>query len=206
MDDELKKTFRRVARFYDAHKVGDLGPLGFRRSTDLMWLASCMNTLLDQKVVVPGQSLFLDMGCADGRVNVLFSYFVKRSIGIEIDEWTLEEFSALKNILEAGLKGGNHLLPPDNITLFHGDATDESLYEYIREQTGLGFGDFDLFYTYLTMYEEFADLIRKKAKDGAIFMVYGLDRLMPRLPGFRLLTPDKSLGGILAVYRKERIG
>lgn len=203
MSDKLKKTIRRVARFYDGNKVGDLGPLGFRRSTDLRRLVSCMDTLLDEKIVVPGQSLFLDMGCADGRVNVLFSYVVKRSVGIELDEWTLEEFSTLKNGLETDLKEKNLLFPPDNMALFHGDATDDSLYRHIRGQTGLGFEDFDLFYTYLTMHEEFADVIRKKAKPGAVFMVYGLDRIMPRFPGFRLLTPEKALGGILALYRKE---
>lgn len=206
MNEDLKESLRKVAGFYDGKKVGDIGPLGFRRSTDLMRLVSCIHTLLGKKIVVPGQSLFLDMGCADGRVNVLFSYFVKRSIGIELDEWTLEEFSILKNGLEADLKERNLLLPPDNVALFHGDAMDEGLHERIRDQTGLGFEDFDLFYTYLTMHEEFADLILKKAKERAVFMVYGLDRVMPGFPGLRLLTPDKPLEGILALYRKERVG
>ena len=31
----------------------------------------------------------------------------------------------------------------------------------------MGFEEFDLFYTYLTMYEEFSRLIARKAKKGA---------------------------------------
>jgi hypothetical protein len=203
MNKNFKKSILKVAHFYDGNKVGDIGPLGFRRSTDLMRLTRCVDNLLEKKFLVPGQSLFLDMGCADGRVNVLFSYFVKRSIGIELDEWSLGEYSILKDRLETVLKEDNLLHPPDNVSLFHGDTTDESLHGLIRERTGLGFEDFDLFYTYLTMNDEFADLIRKKAKEGALFMVYGLDRIMPRYKGLRLLTPDKPLGGILALYRKE---
>ena len=61
----------------------------------------------------------------------------------------------------------------------------------------------DLFYTYLTMQEEFAALVARKAKPGALFMVYGLDRILPRYSGLRLLTPDWALEGILALYRKE---
>jgi hypothetical protein len=53
------------------------------------------------------------------------------------------------------------------------------------------------------MQEEFAELIARKAKPGALFMVYGLEKILPRFPGFRLLTPEKPLSGIIAVYRKN---
>ena len=65
------------------------------------------------------------MGCADGRVNVLLSYLVKISIGIELDEWTLDEYMPLKTMLEKKL-GKDHLSPPpENIFLFHGDSMDD---------------------------------------------------------------------------------
>lgn len=194
-----------MARFYDGKKVGDIGPLGFRRSTDLVRLKECMDRLLDLKILIQGRSTFLDMGCADGRVNVLFSYLVKRSIGIELDEWTLEEYAPLKRELEIVLKRNDLLFPPDNISLFHGDSVDEGLHESIRKRTGVGFDDFDLFYTYLTMHDEFADLIVRKAKIGAVFMIYGLDKVMPRYRGLELLTPDEPLNGILALYKKDSV-
>ena len=203
MDEKIEKSLLRVARFYDERKVGDVGPLGFRRSTDLTRLKGCIHTFLELGILIPGKSLFLDMGCADGRVNVLFSYLVRKSIGVELDEWTLDEYGPLMKELEAVLKRDNLPLPPDNISLFHGDSMDEGLFISIGEETGIGLKDIDLFYTYLTMQEEFADLIARRAGKGAVFMVYGLDRVMPAFKGLRLLNPDKPVEGILALYQKE---
>lgn len=199
---ELEKSILKTANFYDQKKVGHIGPLGFRRSSDLARLSACMETIIDQGILVPGESLFLDMGCADGRVNVLFSYLVKRSIGIELDEWTLDEYEILKKDLEAALAKDTLPFPPDNITLIHGDSMDEELHKALYEQTGVNFESFDLFYTYLTMYEEFADLIARKAKKGAAFMVYGLEKVIPKLNGLSLLTQNEPIQGILAVYQK----
>jgi len=67
---------------------------------------------------------------------------------------------------------------------------------------GSVFDQFDLFYTYLTMQEEFAQLIARKARSGAIFMVYGLEKILPRLTGFHLLTPERPLEGMVAIYQK----
>ena len=53
MNENLKKSLCRVAQFYDERKVGDVGPLGFRRSTDLMKLLACLNALLDEKIIIP---------------------------------------------------------------------------------------------------------------------------------------------------------
>ena len=202
MSEELRITLQEVARFYDGRKVGDGGSLGFRRSSDLSRLVSCLEQLINQHILVPRRSLFLDMGCADGRVNVLFSYVVGKSIGTELHEWILDEFVPLKRELEGTLNEHKLTLPPDNISLFHGDALDGAVHEAIYEETGVGFGEFDLFYTYLTMYGEFADLIGRKAKRGSVFMVYGLDKVLPRLEGFRLLTPERPMEGILALYQK----
>ena len=199
--NELIHTLRRVARFYDQRKVGDVGALGFRRSSDLERLLACIERMVDEQYLVPQGSLFLDMGCADGRVNVLLSYLLKSSVGVELDEWTLDEYPPLLGQLRMRLEAEYLPLPPENIRLFQGDAMDSGLHQTIREETGIGIGDFDLFYTYLTMQEEFADLIIRKAKRGAIFMVYGLERILPRWDGMALLT-ERPLEDILALYKK----
>ena len=191
-----------MAEFYDGRKVGDLGYLGFRRSTDLGKLLACLKILIKESIVIPGKTCFLDLGCADGRVNVLLSYLVKISAGIELDEWTLDEYGPLKYKLEALLKKRDLALPPENIFLFMGDSTHESVQQEMATKTGLSFEDFDLFYTYLVMHEEFADLIGARAKPGAVFMVYGLEKVLPKYPGFQLLDHLSPLEGILALYRK----
>ena len=201
MEDLLLKTLQSVAAFYDHRKVGDVGALGFRRSTDLKRLLPCLDWMKDQGLLLPEKTRFLDLGAADGRVNVLLSYLVKVSVGIELDEWTWEEYAPLKSELKSRLMREDLRLPPENISLFHGDSLDKTVHDDIIEKINIGFGQFDLFYTYLTMYEEFAGLISRKAKTGAIFIVYGLDRVLPRLAGFRLLTL-KPLEGILALYEK----
>ena len=203
MNEQLKKTLLRVAKFYDQRKVGDVGPLGFRRSTDMMTMVACLDRLLDEKIIKPNETMFLDLGCADGRVNVFLTYLARMSVGIELDEWTLDEYGPLKLQLEEVLKQEGLLLPPENIFLFHGDATDERIHKSITRETGARFEEFDLFYTYLVMHEEFAELIEKKAKRGSIFMVYGLDKIMPSYKGFRLLKHISPMEGILAIYRKD---
>ena len=198
----LRKTLLRVAQYYDQKKVGDSGPLGFRRSTDLTRLLSCMDGLINMDMLDPGGSIFLDMGCADGRVNVLMSYIMKRSIGIELDDWTLDEYGSLKLELETILLKQDLPLPPPIISLFHGDSMDETVYKVLYDRTGIRFGEIDLFYTYLTMQYEFGELIARKAKKGAVFMVYGLAGIIPELNGFKILTRDRPMKGILALYQK----
>ena len=202
LDEGLRKTLLTVAEFYDQRKVRDPGYLGFRQSSDLRRLVACIDHLIHHSLLIPQQSLFLDMGCADGRVNVLLSYVVKQSVGIEVHDWILDEYAPLKKGLEGVLREHHLQRPPRNISLLHGDTLDEAVHETIRERTGASFEEFDLFYTYLSMYEEFAELIARKAKKGSVFMIYGLERVLPTLDGLQLLTPGKLIQGIIALYQK----
>jgi hypothetical protein len=202
MDNLLKATLEAVAQYYDERKVGDVGPLGFRRSTDLKTLLAGLDRMLEAGIVLPGESLFLDLGCADGRVNVFLSYLVGMSVGVELDDWTLEEYASLRSGLEPVLEKEGLLPIPDNIRLFHGDAVSGAVHDRIVRETGLAFGQFDLFYTYLVMHEEFAELIAREGKRGAFFLVYGLQEIMPRYPGLHLVDHLSPLEGIVGVYRK----
>jgi hypothetical protein len=200
--DKLEKTLQTVAEFYDQRKVGHIGSMGFRRSSDLGRVKGAINQLIARSFLIPQKCLFLDMGCADGRINVLMSYLTAKSIGIELNEWIMDEYIPMKTELEEVLKAARLPLPPDNISLFLGDTLDDEIHKTIKNQTGMDFEEFDLFYTYLSMYEEFSELIVRKAKKGAIFMVYGLDKILPKINGLELLTPQKPLEGIIALYRK----
>ncbi len=202
MNNIIEKTLHSVARFYDDRKVGDQGPLGFRRSTDLMKLLACLERLQKEKIIEPDKTRFLDLGCADGRVNVFLSYLVDASVGIELDEWTLDEYEPLRARLDEDLQNESLLLPPENIFLFHGDSTDNAVHETISQQTGIDFGAFDIFYTYLIMHDEFAELIAEKAKTGAVFMVYGLNKILPRYEGLQHLDRFSPMEGVLALYQK----
>lgn len=199
---DLKNALEAVARFYDRRQVGDVGALGFRRSTELGKLLPCLDRLLADGMLVPGETRFLDLGCADGRVNVFLSYLVHQSVGIELDDWILDDAVPLLNELEKTLERQRLPHPPKNVHLFVGDSTDERLHRSVQKTTGLPFEAFDLYYTYLTMQEEFADLIARKARKGAIFAVYGLECIQPRFPGLRLRTPGRALNGVLALYEK----
>jgi hypothetical protein len=201
LETALEHTLLQVVEFYDGRKVGDVGHLGFRRSSDLSKVLSCFKTMTDQGVA-PGAAHFLDMGCADGRVNVLLSYLARTSVGIELDEWTLDDYRPLRRELDVLLTERGLRLPQKNIFLYHGDSMDESLHDRVHHETGIPFNQFDVFYTYLPMQVEFAELIARKAKSGALFMVYGLEKIIPRFTGLRLLTPERPLEGIVALYQK----
>ena len=203
LNKRLKETLQHVAEFCDARKVGDVGPLGFRRSTDLMTLYKCLDRLISEGVVRPGETRFLDLGCADGRVNLFLSYLVKVSAGIELDEWTLDEYGPLKSELEDKLSRAGLPSPPTNIHLFQGDSMDVRTHRRVLAETHTPFNGFDLFYTYLIMHDEFAGLIRDRARQGAVFMVYGLQNIMPAYDGLRLMEDLSPMEGILALYIKE---
>ena len=84
IDDRLSRTLALIGSFYDACKVGYQGNEGYRKSTDLCKFAECIRELLAEGFIDPNRTVFTDLGCADGRVNVMMSYFVRTSIGIEI--------------------------------------------------------------------------------------------------------------------------
>lgn len=190
-----REALREVVRFYDSRKVGERGPLGFRKSTRLEVLWIGLERLMEEGLLQPGRSRFLDLGCADGRVNVFFSYLVRCSVGIELDNWTLEEYGPLRAELDKRLLMKGLPLPPGNIVLFSGDAQAEETYERLRRSTGCSFEAFDLFYSFQPLQAELAELIRRRARPGAVWLAYGLGEILPRFPGFVVLNRGKALGG-----------
>jgi hypothetical protein len=201
-DDRLTRTLALIGSYYNGCKFGVQGHEGYRKSTDLEKLAACVRELVAQGLLDPDRTVFTDLGCADGRVNVLMSYFVRRSIGIEIDPDILSEYEPRKEALLEQIGQANLERPPENIALFRGSSLDDSLYRHILEATGIRFGDMDVFYTYITLHELFAGKIRRDAKDGALYLVYGFHRVLPSYPGLEVLNPDVAGQGIAALYVK----
>jgi SAM-dependent methyltransferase len=201
-DSRLRRTLDFIAEYYNGYKVGYVGNEGYRKSTDLMKLVKCIDELLTLGFVTPQRSTFLDLGCADGRVNVLMSYFVERSVGIEIDPEILNEFGQRKDNLTLRLQRANLTLPPDNIFLFQGNSLEPGVYKQIKYTIGARFVDIDLFYTYITLHDLFAEKIAKEAKTGALYMVYGFSKILPRYQGLDTLIADVASQGIVALYGK----
>jgi hypothetical protein len=183
--NQLSQTLAFIADFYDGCKFGCEGVEGYRKSTDLQKFAHCILDLGDHGLLDPRHTSFVDLGCADGRVNVMMSYAVRKSIGIEIDAEILAEFA-----------------PPENIEVFHGSSLEEETYARISEKTGVLLGDIDFFYTYITLHDLFGEMIAQKAKPGALYMVYGFSKILPRYDGMELLLPDVGSQGIAALYKK----
>ena len=203
MDDvRLKQTVACIADYYNGCKVGYVGHEGYRKSTDLAKFGKCMDELVALGYIEPQHTTFLDLGCADGRVNMLMSYFVKRSVGIEIDPEILGEFSPRKKELTYRLQSENLIQPPDNISLFHGNSLEAATYEHIRNAIHVRFDEIDLFYTYITLHDLFAAKIAEEAKAKALYLVYGFSKILPRYQGLELLIPDVASQGIVALYGK----
>ena len=203
MDDvRLKQTVACIADYYNGCKVGYVGHEGYRKSTDLVKFARCIDELVRLGLIDPNRTLFLDLGCADGRVNVLMSYFVRRSVGIEIDPEILAEFIPRKKELTHRLQSENLLQPPDNTSLFNGNSLEVATYEHIENTTNIRFEEIDLFYTYITLHDLFAAKIAEEAKVKALYLVYGFSKILPRYQGLELLIPDVASQGIVALYGK----
>ena len=203
MDDvRLKQTVACIADYYDGNKVGYVGHEGYRKSTDLAKFCKCIDKLIALGYIEPQHTTFLDLGCADGRVNVLMSYFVKSSLGIEIDPEILAEYRQRKKELTLELKRKNLLQPPDNISLFKGNSLETATYDLIENSIGVRFERIDLFYTYITLHDLFAAKIAEEGKQKALYLVYGFNRILPRYQGLEILIPDVASQGIVSLYGK----
>jgi hypothetical protein len=200
--DRLRETISLIAEYYNGHKVGYEGNKGYRKSTDLVKLVMCIEELVALGFIDPQSTAFLDLGCADGRVNVLMSYYVRLSVGIEIDAEILNEFGQRRNDLTRRLRRSNLMSPPNNIFVVHGNSLESAVHRRIKESTGVRFKDIDLFYTYITLHDLFAEKIANEAKEGALYMVYGFSKILPRYPGMKTLVPDVASQGIVALYGK----
>ena len=198
----LRKTVDLIARYYDGCKVGYAGHEGYRKSTDLVKFARCIDELVRLGLIDPNRTLFLDLGCADGRVNVLMSYFVKLSVGMEIDPEILAEYHPRKEELDHKLRKANLIRPKDNINLFQGNSLEAAAYKQIESQVKVRFSEIDLFYTYITLHDFFGAKIAAKAKPKALYLVYGFNKILPRYQGLELLIPDLASQGIVALYGK----
>ena len=200
---KLDRSLKLAADYFDGRKVGCYGNSGYRKTTDLSRFCACIKDLLDSGIVDPANSVFVDLGCGDGRVNLLMSYFVRLSIGIEIDSEILSEYEPRKNELISVLDSENAAPPPENIFLIHGSSLDAATFDKVRSRTGAGFEDVDLFYTYITLHDVFAEKIAERGRPGACYLVYGFSRVLPAYESFELINPDVGGRAIAALFRKK---
>jgi hypothetical protein len=59
------------------------------------------------------------------------------------------------------------------------------------------------FYTYITLHEVLAEKITPEAKPGALYLVYGFSRILPRYDHLEVMIPDLGSQGMAALYRKD---
>lgn len=201
-DSRLQQTIATIANYYNGCKVGYVGHEGYRKSTDLVKFARCIVELVRLDLIDPKRTLFLDLGCADGRVNVLMSYFVKLSLGIEIDPEILAEYNPRKEELGHKLQRANLIQPINNITLLLGNSLEATTYEQLESTINVRFEEIDIFYTYITLHDLFGAKIAAKAKPKALYLVYGFNKILPRYQGLELLIPDLASQGIVTLYGK----
>lgn len=199
----IEKTTKIVAAYFDGCKVGCFGNKGFRKTTDLSKFSACIDDLSASGIIDPASTVFADLGCGDGRVNFLMSYFVKISVGIEIDSEILSEYSQREDELLPELAEAGAMFPPENIYLYRGSSLDDATFREIQATVGVSFDKVDLFYTYITLHDVFAEKIAECARPGAYYLVYGFSKVLPQYDSFDLVNPDVGGQGIAALYRKK---
>ena len=106
------QTMALIADFFDGCRYGYEGVEGYRKSTDLFNLSRGIQELESLGLLSSRHTVFADLGCADGRVNILMSYFVKLSLGTEIDSAILAEYGLRKAELDFRLQQASLELPP----------------------------------------------------------------------------------------------
>ena len=131
------------------------------------------------------------------------SYFVKLSLGIEIDPEILAEYNPRKKELSQELRRAKLIQPINNITLFRGNSLESATFEQIESTLNVRFEEIDIFYTYITLHDLFGAKIAAEAKPKALYLVYGFNKILPRYRGLELLIPDLGSQGIVALYGKS---
>jgi len=201
--NNLHRTIELTANYFDGRKVGCFGNTGYRKTTDLSKFCACIEDLTDSGIIRTQSTVFTDLGCGDGRVNLLMSYFVRLSIGLEIDSEILSEYGPRKNELISLLRSEGAILPPENIFLVHGNSLDDRSFDEIRSKTGVDFADVDLFYTYITLHDLFAEKIAERGRTGLHYLVYGFSRVLPAYESLELVNPDVGARSIAALCRRK---
>jgi hypothetical protein len=131
------------------------------------------------------------------------SYLTRVSIGVEIEDFIYEEYEMRRREVEE-LIAREHLHPiPDNVFIILGNSLSGETHSEIVNRTGVTLRDVDIFYTYITLHDAFAELIASRARSGAYYMVYGFNSVLPRYEGFTLINPDLGNQGLIALYRKN---
>ncbi|MEM5785981.1 MAG: hypothetical protein AAGU11_01605 [Syntrophobacteraceae bacterium] len=201
-DNRLEATIRLISAYFDSCKVGCAGNSGFRKTTDLSKFSACLGELAALGIVNADKTVFADLGCGDGRVNLLAGYYMKLSIGIEIDPEILAEYGPRRADVHSIIEREGGIAPRNNIMLFQGSSLNSRTFEKVREKAGVAIGEVDLFYTYITLHDVFAELIAEHGRPGAYFLVYGFSKVLPRYDNFDLVIPDVGSQGIAALFRK----
>jgi SAM-dependent methyltransferase len=200
---DLRRTMKLTAGYFDGRKVGCFGNTGYRKTTDLAKLHACIEDLSASGIIGPGNTVFADLGCGDGRVNLLMSYFVRLSIGIEIDREILSEYELRKRELVSILRSEGAVLPPENIFLIRGSSLDMGSFDEMRSRTGADFEDVDLFYTYITLHDVFAEKIAEHGRPGVHYLVYGFSKVLPSYESFEVVNANVGAQSIAALFRKK---
>ncbi|MEJ5299731.1 MAG: hypothetical protein WHS38_01950 [Thermodesulforhabdaceae bacterium] len=203
INQNTERTLRAVAEFFNNIKIGYTGHSGYRKTTDLYVLLNACQDLIKQGILTPQKTVFLDLGCGDGRVNLFMSYLTRWSIGIELEDFIYDEYPLRKKELEHYLKDRNCLPLPPNIFILNGDSLNRETYDRLFKYTSTSLKDIDIFYTYITLHDVFAEFIAKEAKPTAFYMVYGFNAILPRYEGLTLVSPNVGGQGLIALYRKE---
>ncbi len=201
-DERREKTLYAVADFFDCLRVGYAGNSGYRKTTDLSVFLTVARSLIARGLINPDETVFLDLGSGDGRVSMLMGYLCRYSIGIEVEDFIYDDYLARRRELEWYLSSHGLLPISPRVIVVRGDSLDEETYEHIEKETGISFRDVHLFYTYITLHDVFARLVEEKAREGALYMVYGFSGILPRYEGLELLDADVANQHIVSLYRK----
>jgi len=200
LSEDLWETVSVLARYFDGMKCGHVGSDGYRKTSDMRVLLDVVRDLLNCGVIDPDKTVFLDLGSGDGRVCMLMSYFCKWSIGVELEDFIYEEYFQRRREVDLLLSQG--LLPlGNNLCILNGDALNDDTHRQVESITGISLRDVDIFYTYITLHDVYADMLQKKANPGSFYMVYGFSAILPRYDGFTLLNPDVGGHRLVALYR-----
>lgn len=203
MDTRTRDTMAWIARFFDSRKAGCAGNSGYRKTSDLSILLKIVGNLVERKIIMPMKSIFMDLGSGDGRVNMMMAYVCRWSLGFELEEFIYDEYILKRREVDEALCKDNLLLLPNTIHIWCGNSLDDGSYGLMHIETGLTIKDVDIFYTYITLHDTFAEFLDKRARRGAYYIVYGVHRILPKYNGFTLVDPDVAGQRVVALYKKS---
>ena len=203
---DLHKTMKLTADYFDGRKVGCFGNTGYRKTTDLSKFCACIEDLAASGIIRPRERRIRRPGVRRRQgesSDELFRQAVDRDRNRFGNSFRIRTEEKRTDFTSEEAKGRS-CLPKIFSSSREARSTTRPLMRF-GLRTGVDFGDVDLFYTYITLHDVFAEKIAERGRPGAYLPGLRLQQGPSRLRIIRAGKPGRRRPGDSGPLQEKRV-